>query len=73
MKVWMIWAYEPYSDHYWLVDAWDDDSVMENNDGWEEAKKKAYEDHGPEEVRITTTTVDIDKVAKAFKPQDVGL
>ncbi len=73
MKIWMIWAEDESDSHKWLIDAWDDDGVVENPEGWEEAKKKAYKAHGPESVRILTTDVDMDKVNKAFHPMDVGL
>ena len=74
MDIYMIWATDGYapSPGYWLVEAWDDDTVSENNEGWQEAVDKAYADHGPKNVRITKATVDFDKVLAAFTPVDIS-
>lgn len=71
MKIWMIWAVTPHDGHHWLVDAWDDETVTENYDGWQTAKEKAYEEYGPDNVRIVHSCVDFDKVLKTFLTTDV--
>lgn len=67
MKVWMIWVMDPCGEFVWLQDAMDDDTTAENWQGWESKVKEAMDTHGGENVRVTTTTVDIDKVFDAFK------
>jgi len=67
MKIWMIWAME--YDDIWLVESWDDDSTMENPEGWERAVENARKSH--KHIRITSTMVDFDKVRDAFLPKEV--
>lgn len=69
LTIWMIWIQE--NDALWLFEAWDDDSTQENSAGWEAAKRKAYKDHHPENVRIIRTDVSYDKVRAAFNPVEV--
>lgn len=75
MKIWYIWVTDGYAPDpsYWLVEAWDDDSTMENEDGWNAAVEKAKEGHGADNVRITTGFIDWDKVVSAFQPADISL
>jgi len=70
MKIWMIWARDnsDTSGVLWLVEAWDDDSVSGNYDGWEEAIEKAKAEYGGFNVRIASTNVDFDQIAKSFEP-----
>ncbi|UDL16341.1 hypothetical protein SEA_ZOOMAN_57 [Microbacterium phage Zooman] len=73
MTVWMIWVTDGTdpSRTTWLEAAWDDDSISLNREGWDEAVKDAYSNHGGANVRITRTEVDFDKVRAAFEPVDV--
>lgn len=69
----MLWVCDPSdpAQVYWLEEAWDDDSIQSNSEGWEEAKTKAYTAYGPECVRIVVTTVDMDDIRRAFEPTRV--
>lgn len=71
MDVRMIWQRDPSSGILWLIDAWDDDSIMENADGWESALSKASE--GDVDVRVVIATVDLDLIEKAFQPGRAAL
>jgi hypothetical protein len=73
MDIWMIWARDSADPQnvIWLEEAWDDDSVGNNPDGWREAVDKAYERFGGANVRITRSTVNFDKVQAAFEPAQV--
>lgn len=72
MDVLMIWVTDENPDsEIWLLEAWDNDSIAGNQEGWEEAVQKAYEVYGGANVRITKTTVDFDKVQAAFQPVDI--
>lgn len=71
MTIWMIWTRDS-SEAMWLSDAWDDDSVSENDTGWAEAVAKAHKEHGAENVRILRGDVDFNAVEKAFQIPDVG-
>lgn len=64
MKVWLIIARN--GDEMWLIDAWDDDSVSENPEGWRDALAKARADVEPDDLRVVTATLDWDAVRKAF-------
>lgn len=74
IDVYMIWAIEPnsFNDGPWLVDAWDEHSVDGNSSGWDEAKKKAYDEHGAENIRIAKTRVDWNAVAATFQVPTVA-
>lgn len=65
MDVYQIWAQE--AGFFWLVDAWDDDSISGDRSGYEEALKKAHDAHGAENVRVIRTVIDFDAVTKAFE------
>jgi len=69
MDIWMIWATD--GDVRWLVAAWDDDSVSDNNDGWLSEVEQARRDHG-ENFRIVRASIDFDAVDAAFAPPSVG-
>lgn len=72
MKVWLIWAKdEGVLEHVWLVDAWDDETVAENGDGFKEKLAEVRKDHGVDNVVVTVTNVDIGKVYNAFEPVEV--
>lgn len=69
MDIYMIWA---RSDGFvWLVESWDDDSISDNANGWEDAKTKAAKAH--DEIRIIKATVDFDKVLAAFNAPETTL
>jgi hypothetical protein len=69
MTIWMIWAcLSEDTGDVTLVEAWDDDTVSENAAGWAAARTKAEQDHGARNIRITSTTVNIDAVRDAFLP-----
>lgn len=74
MNIFMLWISDPRdtSQQYWLEEAWDDNSVQTDPEGWEEAKDKAYTSWGPENVRIVVTTVDMDAIRTAFLPARVS-
>lgn len=73
MTVWMIWVTDGSdpSGTIWLEAAWDDDSVSTNREGWDEEVAAAFRKHGGNNVRITKSNVDFDKVQSAFEPVDV--
>jgi len=71
MDIYMIWAHE--AGNAWVIDTWDADSIHGNGFGWEEAKDKAYEIHGAENVRVIKAVVDFDKVLAAFTPAETTL
>lgn len=72
MKIFLIWASDGNpQQNIGLVDAWDADTIEENREGWEDTLAKAYEDHGPANVRVTTTDVNFDRVQLAFEPFEV--
>lgn len=71
MKVWLIWAREGVMGHVWVVDAWDDETVAENNDGFQQKIAEARRDNGTDNVVVTVTNVDIDKVYSAYEPVEV--
>ena len=61
ISVSMIWALETGFDSApWLVDAWDEFSIDENNEGWLEALRKAGA--ASEVIKVITTTVDYGRV-----------
>ncbi len=70
MDIWMIWAMDPTdtSETVWLVDAWDDESMVSNHDGWVEAIAKAESEFGARYVRIAKTTVNLDPIVSSFRP-----
>lgn len=67
----MIWA--KLDGFAWLVESWDDDTIMDNPTGWEDAKHKASKGHGSENIRIIKAIVDFDKVLAAFNPAETTL
>ena len=71
MNIYMLWAQSESGGDLWLIDAWDSDSIDSNSFGWEEAKKKAYDQHGADNVRITYTQVDYESLRKAFEPVSI--
>lgn len=72
MDIWMIWVTDTDPDsEIWLLEAWDDDSIQSNHEGWDDKVKEAFETYGGEFVRITKTSVDFDKVRAAFEPMEV--
>lgn len=73
MKIMMIWVTDsPDAEEVWLVDAWDEDSVDNNPDGWQAALAKAHTINGAENVRVITATMNGDKVRQAFMATDAG-
>lgn len=70
LDVWMIWATDPSdpSGVIWLADAWDQDTVDNNREGWEEAVETARQTHGGGNVRISVTSVNFDALRAAFNP-----
>ena len=73
LDVWMIWATDPSDPAgvIWLVDAWDQDTVENNQEGWDEAVEKAWAEHGGGNVRISVTSVDYAALEASFKPVKV--
>ena len=52
--VWLIWTSDS-SGNIWLAEAWDDDSICQDEEGWIEARSKATReaaDTGYGEVRV---------------------
>lgn len=70
MDIYMIWAQE--AGVKWLVEAWDDDTVAENDSGYEAALDKAYASYGAENVRVIKGRIDFGKVEAAFEVTDAG-
>lgn len=73
MEIYMILARDPITGAIWLVDAMDDDSISGNDAGWREIKDAAYDDHGPENIRIIKAAVDFDAVDAAFATPSVSI
>ena len=69
MDIYMIWV--KYSDGtLTLVDAWDDDTVMENPEGWQERLDHALTSSASgrrDDVRVVKTSVNFDAVRSAFE------
>lgn len=74
MIIWMIWAAAAGVSplELTLVDAWDDDAVSGNREGWENALTVAADMCGAENIRVVKTSVDFDGVLKAFEVPTVG-
>lgn len=51
-----------------LEDAWDEESISDNRSGWDATVKAAVVLHGPQNVRVLKTSVDMDAIRKAFEP-----
>lgn len=66
MDIFMIWADGEGGDLPWLVDAWGEYMIDDNEDGWHDAIKEAKQKY--KEIRIAITTIDEDAVAKLFAP-----
>lgn len=71
MDIYMIWAQE--AGVKWLVEAWDDDTIAENDSGYQDAIDKAYDTYGAANVRIVKARVNFDKVEAAFETTDAGV
>lgn len=71
MDVRMIWQRDQTSGTLWLIDAWDEDSILENPDGWEAALSTAME--GDVEVRVVIAEVNLDAIEQAFQPPRTNL
>lgn len=72
MTVYIIWAMLPdLPESPWAVAVWDDDSLIENEDGYLRDLAKAEEEYGARYVRVTKTTVNWDAVVEAFKPVSI--
>jgi hypothetical protein len=72
MDVYMIWAIVPSDpDAPWLVAVWDAVSRSENEDGFLEDLAKQEHEYGARNIRVTRTSVDYDRVVKAFEPVEI--
>lgn len=60
-------------DAPWVVSAWDQSSIEENEKGYKEELEKFYEQYGPDNVRVGITKFDEDKVKEMFNPQSISL
>jgi len=73
----MIWAAEYMAlDAPWMVDAWDEFSIENNPEGWEEAVAKAHAEHpAPKHtVKIVKAQVDLSAITDLFmKTPEVAL
>lgn len=70
MDIYLIWATD--GDAIWLVGAWDDDSVAENNEGYREEVKRHQADYGHDNVRVVKASIDFDAVARTFQVPSIG-
>lgn len=69
MDIYMIWAIVPDQPNApWLVGAWDEECISENNSGWLEALADAEKECGGRFIRIVKTSVDYGAVTSAFHP-----
>lgn len=70
MDIFQIWARDSDSPtaSKWLIDAWDDDSISSNAEGYAEALSKAREEHGADNVAVIVQAVNMDLVDAAFLP-----
>lgn len=66
MDIFMIWASDPFDGGVWLVDAWDNDSISSNQEGWVDCLKKHRQRHGVDNVRVVISSVDLDGVRASF-------
>lgn len=62
----LIWRVE--DGYLELVDAWDDDTISENPEGWEDAVAK-----GDGNYRVTSHCIDLDAVRATLEPVSVPL
>lgn len=68
MDIYFIWASTPGStDELWLVDTWDEHSMSDNREGWENSLAEARADHGIDNVRVVKTSIDVAEVQRAFE------
>lgn len=73
MDIYMVWARDALDGSVWLVDAWDDDSISSNREGWEGTLQKQRENHGADNIRVLVSSVDMDEVLASFTPQRVKM
>lgn len=65
----LVWVLNNEAPHPWVVDAWDEFSIEENFEGYQEALEKAKKDH--DEVRVQRVSVPIRTVDSLFLPTEV--
>ena len=58
---------------YWTTEAWDENSLEENPEGFSGALQKARDQHGGENVRVLTVALPTGALAQPFeRPHVVG-
>jgi len=65
MEIIFIWIKD--DNAIWLSDAWDRESYNQNADSFNAKLKKAYKEHGAENVRLQRATVPYDAVEALFQ------
>ena len=58
---------EPSEDTYWTTEAWDENTIDENPQGYEEALKKAQASNGADHVRVLKVQLPEGALAKPFE------
>lgn len=66
MKFHTIWGYDKYDDDWAMIDAWSENNVGENYEGWKEAVDKAKADEMNSDVRVVDITVPMADLRKAL-------
>jgi hypothetical protein len=70
MKIHTIWATENNPAEAWIVDAWDEYSIDNNKEGWDESLKRAR--HEYPHVRVVVLSVGDAAIQRAFSPSEVS-
>ncbi len=72
MDVWMIWVTDEQdpAGTIWLEEAWDDDVVGGNPNGWAQKVSELAAEYGGQNIRIIKTSVNFDKIKAAFEPTE---
>lgn len=66
MDIFQIWAFE--DGIYWLVDAFDTESLAETDDAYIKAKATAISSYGADNVRVIVQSINMYAVERAFEP-----
>jgi hypothetical protein len=70
MKIHTIWATENNPAEAWIIDAWDEYSIDNNKEGWDESLKRAR--HEYPHVRVIVLSVGGAAIMAAFDPPVVS-
>lgn len=52
----------------WIIDAWDEFSINNHSEGYEEALTKHRESHGHNNVRVLVIEISYESIEEMFKP-----